>query len=352
MITAGFGSPLFAAGGIVAIGTGRKRRRGLTGEEIEEEGIEDTPGPASTDAAQEVTGSVYAPSEAQTGEVFLVQVFAHLAKEAASLAEIAKAAQADARWRGATRLKEAIKTGTELTFSLSMPGLVIDEPEQSRTWRGETEQIQFQVSVPPDCPPGNFGGTVTVSRQSVPVGHLKFIIKIIGKAIATSPARDTEPVAGGEFVRYRRAFISYTTRDRWEVLKRVQVLELVDIDYFQDLLKIKPGEKWEKLIYDYIDKSDVFLLFWSRAASESEWVKKEVLHALKRKAGQDTAPPEIKPVILEAPPAKPPDELGSLQFNDQFAYLINATNPWAHLWWLIRNNLLFSSIASLFHRSD
>src|ERR1051325_7235719 len=159
MITAGFGSPLFAAGGIVAIGTGRKRRRGLTGEEIEEEGIEDTPGPASTDAAQEVTGSVYAPSEAQTGEVFLVQVFAHLAKEAASLAEIAKAAQADARWRGATRLKEAIKTGTELTFSLSMPGLVIDEPEQSRTWRGETEQIQFQVSVPPDCPPGNFGGT-------------------------------------------------------------------------------------------------------------------------------------------------------------------------------------------------
>ena len=81
-------------------------------------------------------------------------------------------------------------------------------------------------------------------------------------------------------------------------------------------------------------------------------MKKEVLHALKRKAGQDAAPPEIKPVILEAPPAKPPDELGSLQFNDQFAYLINATNPWAHLWWLIRNNLLFSSIASLFRRSD
>jgi len=88
---------------------------------------------------------------------------------------------------------------------------------------------------------------------------------------------------------------------------------------------VRAGVKWESSIYDFIDQSDVFYLFWSKAASESQWVKNEIAYALKRKHGDETAPPEIKPVPLDDPrDAPPPDELKDLHFNDLMLLCIKA----------------------------
>ena len=70
--------------------------------------------------------------------------------------------------------------------------------------------------------------------------------------------------------------------------------------------------------------ADVLFLFWSRAASKSEWVTKEIQHALKRKNGNDHNPPEILPIILEGPPIpEPPEELKHLHFNDSMIYFFD-----------------------------
>lgn len=122
---------------------------------------------------------------------------------------------------------------------------------------------------------------------------------------------------------YKKAFISYASPDRKEVLKRVQMLELSGIKFFQDLLSLNPGERWERALYREIDGSDVFFLFWSSDAKKSEWVMKEVDYALKRKGNSDFAPPEIIPVIIEGPPlVSPPPELAHLQFNDHLIYFM------------------------------
>jgi hypothetical protein len=72
-----------------------------------------------------------------------------------------------------------------------------------------------------------------------------------------------------------------------------------------------------------IDESDVFFLFWSTAAKQSEWVIKEVRYAIERRSGDDLGPPEIDPVIIEGPPpVAPPPELKDLHFNDRFLYFI------------------------------
>ena len=61
------------------------------------------------------------------------------------------------------------------------------------------------------------------------------------------------------------------------------------------------------------------------AASESEWVEKEVLYAIKRKTENQEALPEIIPVIIEGPPpAKPPNSLSFIHFNDKMIYFINS----------------------------
>jgi hypothetical protein len=349
-----YGSPLFAAAGFVTFGTSLRRRKLLPASGEDDEGeavggdyersmgvggtsIDVLPGGSRVAAAvgradieeeveEDVSATVYAPGQAAPGDAFLVQVFVHLPEQAASLEEIAREADEDAKRRAAARLQKKIRRGTELAFYLVIPGLDVDEPAQSCVWEGEPACVQFGVTVPEGCKLGSIIGTVTVSENSVPVGHLKFKFKVASDAAASAAqAPVAEPEPAGSLVRYRQAFISYASEDRSEVLKRVQMLNLAKIKFFQDLLTLEPGDSWERLLYEYIDKSDVFFLFWSRAASESEWVRREVEYAIKAKTDEREAGPEIIPVIIEGPPpARPPAELSFLHFNDKLLYFINS----------------------------
>jgi TIR domain-containing protein len=269
----------------------------------------------------EVCCTVFAPHEAARGDGFLVQAFAHLEKQAPLLLEIAKRADKAAEERASKKLG-TIERGQELGFYLQMPGLDIDEPQQSVVWVGDITSAEFAVTIPEDFKPRSINCKLLVSHRNVPIGHIRFNFKI---SAALQPDKaDTDPEPHEDFVRYKLAFISYASPDRSEVLKRVQMLDMAKIRYFQDLLTLEAGKQWEPLIYRYIDECDVFYLFWSTAAKKSRWVKKEVQRALKRKGDKLEAPPEIMPVPIEGPPPiKPPPYLASIYFDSKFLYFIN-----------------------------
>jgi TIR domain len=198
-----------------------------------------------------------------------------------------------------------------------MPGLEIDDPVTSLVWLGRTESVQFGVRVPPETPPGTVVGTLSILLGSVPVGHVKFKLAIEHEATSAP----SEP-QGDDARRYSFAFVSYATHDRPEVLPRVQMLRINRIGYFQDVLSLQPGDRWAKRIEAGIDRCDLFLLFWSEHAKDSEWVRKEVEYALGRKRGDDLEPPEIYPVPIKLPPVPPWPELAHLHFNDPLLYFI------------------------------
>ena len=77
------------------------------------------------------------------------------------------------------------------------------------------------------------------------------------------------------------------------MLERLQLLPILGVRTFQDVLDLTPGERWERSLYRHIDISDIVLLFWSNAAKRSKWVRKEVRYALDRKHGDEFALPEI-----------------------------------------------------------
>jgi hypothetical protein len=195
---------------------------------------------------------------------------------------------------------------------------------QSMVWLGATESVQFGVSVPKRCPPGSVVGTLTVSQEWIPIGHIKFTLTVTAGPKHSSLLN----LAVGETARrYKMAFISYASEDRTAVLERVQVLPTVGIQTFQDVLNLEPGERWERSLYRHIDESDIVLLFWSNSARRSKWVRREVRYALDRKQGDKFAPPEIGPVIIEGPPVPPPwKELAYLHFNDPRIYIMDRCN--------------------------
>ncbi|MEH1860717.1 MAG: toll/interleukin-1 receptor domain-containing protein [Nostoc sp.] len=264
--------------------------------------------------------SVFSPSSATPGDMFLIQVFVHLPEQIEFAKQNAQQFDPDAKQLGARSLGLPIKRGSELTFNLSIPKLEVDDPIQKLSWNGRADSIQFGVTVPADITQKTVIGTVTVSQNTIPLGHLKFKLSIIPSASSTSK----DPQLVGEVARhYRKAFVSYSSKDRIEVLKRVQGLAVSGITVFQDILNLEPGDRWEQELYRNIDECDLFLLFWSTAAKESPWVLKEVLYALERQGSDGLRSPEIIPVIIEGPPpVPPPPELQNLHFNDKLLYLM------------------------------
>lgn len=264
--------------------------------------------------------SVFSPASVTPDDMFLVQVFVHLPEQSEFAKQYAQQFDPDAKQLGARSLGIPIKRGSELSFNLSIPKLQVDEPIQRLTWNGRADSVQFGVTVPAELTQKTVIGTVTVSQNTIPLGHLKFKLSIISSASSTSK----EPQLVGEVARhYRKAFVSYSSKDRIEVLKRVQGLAVTGITVFQDILNLEPGDRWEKELYRNIDECDLFLLFWSTAAKESPWVLKEVLYALERRGSDGLRSPEIIPVIIEGPPlVPPPPELQDLHFNDKLLYLM------------------------------
>ena len=293
-------------------------------EPSEQEGAEAVVIGGQKKVADEVHCTVFAPLQVSPGDSFLVQVFAHLAEQARQLLAMPKAADADARRRDSVELDERVEFGQELVFELTLVGLDVREPTtMPLVWKGKPRSVKFDVHVPEGCPSKSVIGTVHIYRLNVPIGILRFKLEIVPGAQAAS-GPPSEPVPEQKFVRYRYAFISYASEDRAEVLRRVQLLPLVQIDYFQDITSLDPGDRWAQELYREIDKSDVFFLFWSKAARNSEWVEKEVLYALEHRHGDEGVAPVIKPVILEGPPpVAPPERLRSLHFNDKMMYFIS-----------------------------
>jgi hypothetical protein len=269
--------------------------------------------------------SVFAPPTVSPGSTFLIQAFAHIPSQAHVAERRAMEFDESSARRAVKTIEYAVARGTRLVFGLTMPGMRVDDPVQSMVWLGTTESVQFGVTIPKRYPPAKVVGTITVCQDGIPIGHIKFILNVVVSPTA-GHERPHRPIsATGECARrYETAFVSYASEDRTKVLERVQVLSAVGVRTFQDVLDLEPGERWERSLYQHINESDVVLLFWSNAAKKSKWVRKEILYALKCQHGDECAPPEIGPVIIEGPPIpRPWKELAHLHFNDLRIYLMD-----------------------------
>jgi hypothetical protein len=266
--------------------------------------------------------SVFAPPIVTPGSTFLLQAFAHIPSQTHDVMRIAKEFDADSTRRANRTLESIVLRGTKLVFHLTMPGLRVDDPVQSMVWLGRAESVQFGVSIPRRYRLGNVVGTITVSQDWMPIGHIKFTLIVAPRPLG-SEQRPPQSIVGAAKL-YKKAFISYASENRTRVMEAVQVLPTVGVRTFQDVLDFEPGERWERSLYQHIDDSDIVLLFWSDAAKRSKWVRKEIRYALSHKHGDEFAPPEIGPVIIEGPPVpRPWKELAHLHFNDRMIYLMN-----------------------------
>jgi hypothetical protein len=268
------------------------------------------------DVEEIVECSVFGPPAAPPGKTILIQAFLHLANQAERASFLASTMDASAKLKATKSLDLPVKRGARVEIAFSANGLEVDEPVQSIVWRGEPAYCQFLATIPAGTSGQSFFPIVRVSVDGKLLGAIKF--RLSSDATASQPA--TEPL-GDHAGQYKYAFVSYASKDRKEVLKRVQMLEVLKTKFFQDILSIDPGDRWEKKLYENIDRCDLFLLFWSEAAKESQWVLKEAEYALAHQQKNPQSEPDLVPVVLEQN-VLPPPSLSAFHFNDRIGYLI------------------------------
>ena len=267
-----------------------------------------------------VEASVFSPPKLAVNDQIMVQVFLHPPGRADDAAAGAQQFDTDAQWRGFTSLSLELAAGTRVAVQLDVADLTVsDEGVGEIRWQNGVIGLSFLVAAPSDAALGKRHGTVRFLVDGVPAGRIHFALEVVAtreSAVAAQPLGDSSH-------RYRRAFISYASEDRAEVLKRVQTLGALKIDYFQDVLSLEPGDRWQQELYREIDRCDLFLLFWSSASQASMWVRREAQYALERQHASADGEPDLIPLILEGPPPPAPwPELSGLHFNDKLIYLV------------------------------
>ena len=201
-----------------------------------------------------------------------------------------------------------VRRGTVLSVALSVDGLAVEPPVKTVLWKGRTGNATFVVTTPAGRARAEHRGVASVRVEGIEIARLDFVL-LAGGSQAAGHARHTS------VRRHQRAFASYASEDRSEVLKRVQGIQTAAprLEVFVDVISLRAGQYWEKEIEERIPLSDVFYLFWSRHAKASEWVEKEWRLAYEYK-GLDF----IDPVPLEpADVAPPPPELARKHFNER-----------------------------------
>ena len=265
-------------------------------------------------AGEGVISSVYAPKKVCKCEPFLIAIFAHTKAQTTEADETAALFDEHFVKKAAKYLNLKVKLGDNISFVLKIADWKIENSVQSIIWQSFLSSVEYEVDVPENYTKKVAIGSVSVLVNSVPAGIIRFKLQI-------DKLSEHSQFAPSVATLYRKAFISYASENRDEVLKRTQMLKLAGIDFFQDILDLNPGDRWEKELYKHINDCDVFYLFWSEAAKESEWVAKEWSYALELQNTEQK--PEIIPIPIEGPPVvKPPNALGHLHFNDGLLYFI------------------------------
>lgn len=250
--------------------------------------------------------TAFAPPTVRYGEEFILQLFVHSAEQAKYVENIAKEFDSASGARSSSSLWEGIAGGAKLEFQLQLRHGTANTSLAKLRWSGRPQAVQFLVTANTRQSHDALFGTVTVNCDSVPIGQLSF------KVILTTSVEKMSPECVGIADRFSQFFISYASKDRAEVVKRVQMLSRLGKAFRQDFLDLDPGDRWERKIYEFIRECDATLLFWSSNAKASEWVMRECRFCIEHK-GVD----RLLPVIIEFPPPLPPPEFAELHMNDR-----------------------------------
>ena len=227
------------------------------------------------DTENEVFSSIFSPAEVKRKSHMHVQVYLHLYEETEKVKALAQESDKNAERRDYIPLQCKLKKGDKVDVQLNIYGeTLLMSDKKSVVWQGSFTKCCFDYFVPRDIDVDELSCVAMLSVNGVPVGEMRFITRIVDAPRQLNP----EIIAH----KYNKVFISYSHQDESKVKFLHEGLTMGDVPHFFDRSYLQPGDIFPKVIQDYINSADLFVLCWSENAAQSEYVQKERLQALGR----------------------------------------------------------------------
>ena len=252
-----------------------------------------------------ISASAFAPSEIVRGDDMMIQVYVYEDKEHDNIVISASNADEGATERDCIPLNLNLRCGDKVKIQLNI--LHCSKLTELKTfiWQGRTAKSYFNVTLPTNFDNKKCFVEIVMSVNDVPLGELSFTTKVVDAYSFEKVVTDVFPK------QYKKVFMSYAHQDIEKVRPYAHAYKVEGREYFFDRDSLIIGDVYEEKILANINTSDLFLLFWSKHAAVSDYVKKEFMAALKRAYPQvpfSDARLRICPMSIE-PYAELPEEL-------------------------------------------
>lgn len=258
----------------------------------------------------DVYSSAFAPAEVKRKSHMQVQVYLHLYKETELVKSLANESDKNAERRDYMPLSLKLRKGDQVDIEFNIYGetRLISE-RKSVIWQGSFTKCSFDYFVPLNINVDELSCEANLFVNGAMIGEMRFITHIV------DAPRNLNPEILSH--RFNKIFISYAHQDATQIKFLALAYKAQGVDYFYDRDSLDPGDVYKEKIFDYIDRSDLFVLCWSKNAAVSDYVAKEKGRALLRAYPQRSlsdATLKICPISIEPRADLPSDMKGIYNF--------------------------------------
>ena len=201
-----------------------------------------------------------------------------------------------------------VAAGSLLTLVPQVDGITFNPPQQVVTWKAPHQGANFLFNTPADLD-HDLTGRVLVFQGPLITGEIPLVMRHV--APVRAPMRGMPPPTRSIFEALEPVFASYSHKDAAVMEYFRQARAELGQRMLVDIYDLRAGDHWQERLYEMIDESAVFQLFWSAHSAASEYCAREWRHALRHQAAR---PRFIQPVWWHAPMPPPPEELAHLHF--------------------------------------
>lgn len=185
---------------------------------------------------RDIKSTVAAPFKAYKGESFIISVFIHKEEDKDEVELLSKAIDEDTEIRSSKKISVKIKKGDKIDLQLSVPEniksyFLIDKKKRTIRWEGNTDSVEFVVSVSDKCGFLDFIGRIHVYINQEPQFDMLFKTKIIEKEASYNSSLNEADYADIDFVPFDKIKEKKQARDLLILNLKNKIQELSNAQY-------------------------------------------------------------------------------------------------------------------------
>ncbi|HEY0756531.1 MAG TPA: FHA domain-containing protein [Ktedonobacteraceae bacterium] len=198
-----------------------------------------------------------------------------------------------------------LNEGTRITIVPVFQGVTFQPERINFTWTNDWHPAPVRF-----CASRQREGTLGTGEILIMAGPLVIAALRVSLRFAAPGEKLEAEQAEVSVARYKNIFTSYCPDDTCIAQAIRQTYEAIGDDSFLDIEALRSSQNWENILSRPIDSADVFQLFWSSKAAQSQCVYQECRYALQHYKYDGF----IRPIYWQKPLEFAPPEFSHLHF--------------------------------------